>query len=295
MTRAQEQAIRRWYQWVMFTNPPAWRSYPSPDVMGLSFDARSVFNGSRTELLAEMSSKDPQGRQMVRLALPNQLSWGRHKMIRKVLEQEGAVCFSVPSGTRAAADIVPGTLELIAHHSTQEPFRAREELYRGVVRADTRLPARDRWGINLGYSRWERSERTAYFLSGFDRNERRLSYFFCELPPGAEPTTVAEAYEALKPESVKIAEEQKLKVIRQGDMFFIRQKKFKPDSDNTPTGADFLLGTNHMAQQTLREGRLLYVRGYIKHKPRGRRPDHAPIRLGRHWWICVKNTVPVVA
>ena len=45
------------------------------------------------------------------------------------------------------------------------------------------------------------------FLSGFDHNERRPSYFLCELPPGCTAGTLAEAYEALKPDGVRLAEQ----------------------------------------------------------------------------------------
>ena len=63
--------------------------------------------------------------------------------------------------------------------------------------------------------------RTAYFLSGFDSNETRPSYFFCELPPKVKPTTVAEAYDTLKPTAVRLAEEYGRDVKRQGDIFAV--------------------------------------------------------------------------
>lgn len=66
-----------------------------------------------------------------------------------------------------------------------------------------------------------RHSRKAYFLSGFDHNEPRPLYFFCELPKTAHPESVAQAYEDLKPDAVKLAEEMNRPVIRQGDIFAV--------------------------------------------------------------------------
>jgi hypothetical protein len=70
---------------------------------------------------------------------------------------------------------------------------------------------------------WEglNKRRWAYFLSGFDENETRPSYFFCELPAGVTPTTYDEALDALKPGAVKLAEQMQREVKRQGDIFAI--------------------------------------------------------------------------
>jgi hypothetical protein len=131
-----------------------------------------------------------------------------------------------------------------------------------------------------------------YFLSGFDVNEPGLSYFFCELQPGVTPTTVEEAYETLKPESVIKAEEAGRKIRRQGDMFFI----------SLPHGTVLegpiinwgqLHGTNHIAHEVIYHQGLTYARRLVKHAPRGRPRDHQSLHLGGHWHLCVKNTVPV--
>lgn len=62
--------------------------------------------------------------------------------------------------------------------------------------------------------------RKVKFLSGFDHGEPHLAYFFCEMPK-CDATTVAEAYEALKPDVVKLAEQMGRNVVRQGDIFAI--------------------------------------------------------------------------
>lgn len=62
--------------------------------------------------------------------------------------------------------------------------------------------------------------RKVKFLSGFDHGEPHLAYFFCELPK-CDATTVDEAYEALKPDTVKLAESMGRDVKRQGDIFAV--------------------------------------------------------------------------
>ena len=74
-------------------------------------------------------------------------------------------------------------------------------------------------GGDIGFNRSH--HRDTYFLSGFDHNEPRPLYFFCELPSSSHPTSVAEAYEDLKPEAVKLALEMGREVIRQGDIFAV--------------------------------------------------------------------------
>jgi len=170
-----------------------------------------------------------------------------------------------------------------------------------------------------GGSRWTavNRRRWAYFLSAFDQNEARPSYFFCELPPKVKPTTVNEALEMLKPGSVRLAEELGREVERQGDIFWIpmpeldtrdlknqgRYTRRKVESEivrwggnqKTFEGDPFVLSTNHTVTEQVRVGRLTYGRGVLRHEPDRRRPDHARIRLGdgKTWGLIVKNTVPV--
>jgi hypothetical protein len=140
--------------------------------------------------------------------------------------------------------------------------------------------------------------RWAYFLSGFDHNERRAVYFFCELPRGVHPTTVDEAYEDLKPDTVKIAEQMSRTIHRQGDIFAIEMRDLTK-RDLRARGARFekrgnLLRTNHEATEVayLPDGTTL-VRGTLWHNPAGRPPDHRRVTVGKSWHVVVKNTVPV--
>ena len=182
---------------------------------------------------------------------------------------------------------------------------------------------------SCGGSRKTRQQRTrtAYFLSGFDHNEPRPSYFFTELPPDARPRTIAEAYEALKPATVKLAEDLGRTVLRQGDQFFIempgldlRQLKkaggvhvrrgdglhhqqYQPDDAKDWQIPRFqrlvnedcwLHGTTHEATEVVRLGQAHYVRGIIRHVPERRTPDHVRLNLGRQsWWLNVPNRTPV--
>ena len=139
--------------------------------------------------------------------------------------------------------------------------------------------------------------RWAYFLSGFDHNEAHRSYFFCELPRGARPKTVAEAYEALKPETVKVAEQMGREVTRQGDIFALPTGLTRRELRQR--GATFdkraeLLGTNHTATEVANLGGLTLGRGCLYHRPSGRAPDHARRKIGdgKTWHVIVKNTVP---
>jgi hypothetical protein len=175
-------------------------------------------------------------------------------------------------------------------------------------------------------------ERTAYFLSGFDHNEPRPSYFFSELPPKARPKTVAEAYLSLKPDTVRMAEEMGRAVLRQGDQWFIEMpdltlRELKRDGGvhhkrggpgrehqlSQPEVIKFrwqiprfqrfinmdcwLHGTTHEATEVVRLGRLTYARGIVRHVPEQRRPDHIPLPLGdrKTWFLCIPNGTPTGA
>lgn len=75
----------------------------------------------------------------------------------------------------------------------------------------------------------------AYYISGYDKNETPPLYFMARLPHGVE--TLAEAIEALKPSSVKLAEAKGLEVLRQGDMFAI--PTIRSSGDLSALGAVF--------------------------------------------------------
>lgn len=223
---------------------------------------------------------------------------------------------------RMAQAIGPLTQEeMYRHDSVREHYKRRLE--RGDI---DELPP-EAWSIDAyvrhnecrgcsGRGRVrESARRTAYFLSGFDENERRPSYFFCELAPKARPTTVEEALESLKPDTVKLAESLGREVKRQGDIFAIpmptltlaqlkaqggthvrRPKLVEQDGRLTWSGPrPTLLGTNHEATEVVRVGKQTYARGTITHNPERRRPDHARTTIGKQWHLILKNTVPTGA
>lgn len=141
--------------------------------------------------------------------------------------------------------------------------------------------------------------RWAYYLSGFDENETRPSYFFAELPRGPKPTTVEEALDTLKPSSVRLAESMGREVARQGDVFAIPMpgvtlRELKK-LGGVLTRHGNLFGTNHEATDVVVVGDATYARGTIRHNPADRRPDHKRLTIGKTWHRMVKNTVPVAA
>ena len=143
--------------------------------------------------------------------------------------------------------------------------------------------------------------RRARFLSGFDANESTPSYFFCELPRTSKARTVQDAYDDLKPATVKTAESAGRAVARQGDIFAVPvptlDLRTLRRQGATVTRSAHILGTNHVATEVARIGNLTYARGILSHRPEGRRPDHRRVTLGnrRQWHLVLKNTVPVAA
>lgn len=163
--------------------------------------------------------------------------------------------------------------------------------------------------------------RWAYYLSGFDHEEGRPLYFFAELPRGAKPTTVAEAYEALKPEPVKMAEQMNRPVFRQGDIFGVPMETLDRKAlkalgarierramgllelepvmrEVRPANLPYVLNTNHTATEVAYlPGGVTLARGTMYHDPEGRRADHARRRIGdgKSWHVVIKNTVPITS
>lgn len=144
-----------------------------------------------------------------------------------------------------------------------------------------------------------RKTRTARYLSAFDENETRPSYFFCELPATSRASTIEQAYADLKPATVKTAEALGRDVKRQGDIYAVPVPTVTTASltkaGATRTKRGVIFGTNHVATETASVGRLTYARGTISHAPEGRRPDHKRLTIGKEWHLLVKNTVPVTA
>lgn len=211
-----------------------------------------------------------------------------------------------------------------------------ESLIRATVRVERWTKCRHkkacecytRWKDERGYYR--RVDRTAFFLSGFDHQEPRPLYFFCELAPtDPAPETIADAYQDLKPDAVKIAEAMGRRITRQGDIFAIETRMDRRTLRKM--GATFakrdgqieeeeyatenyrgepimmrryvqteppaiLLGTNHRATEsaTLPDG-TTFARGILWHRPEGRDADHRRQKMadGKAWHLIVKNTVPI--
>lgn len=234
---------------------------------------------------------------------------GHQALVRGAAQRSGLPTAIIPyEALRAAGvdrdSIVPVDIsqdrnEQIVHTSTTEP----DYYTSAVTQPDgstlyTWFTYRHWLGESLVKARVDK--RTAYFLSGFDMQERTPLYFFCELPRKARPTTIAEAYEVLKPQAVKLAESVGRPVYRQGDIFAIPMA-----SVDTRTlkraGAVIskrgpLLKTNHVATEVayLPDGTTL-VRGVLYHVPAWRDPDHARRSLGKGWHVVIKNTVPTAA
>jgi len=143
------------------------------------------------------------------------------------------------------------------------------------------------------------------FLSSFDYQEAQPLYFLCELPRTSKATTVEQAYEDLKPESVKEAESAGMEVERQGDIFAIptslttkQVRMLTPHRKGriVKRPKRGLLETNHTASEVMYAtyGRV-YARGLLYHAPGEHRPpDHARRKLGdgKTWHLLTKNTVP---
>lgn len=147
--------------------------------------------------------------------------------------------------------------------------------------------------------RWVRS--TASFLSAFDDQEPGFGlYFLAQLPEGAAPSTVAEAFEALKPADVREYEMHGSPygpVLRQGDVFAVPSIFGTRDLQGPSKRSEYVLGVNHLLTEVRvnAEG-ITYARGVMRHRPREtwRNPEHRSVKLGdgKQWFHLVRNTVP---
>ena len=140
--------------------------------------------------------------------------------------------------------------------------------------------------------------RWAYFVTAFDYNEPAPLWFMSELPRGVHPKTVAEAIDALKPDSVRDAETAGTPVIRQGDVFVIQEPALSErdlaDQGGTLVPFENVAGAwrepgrrgryindSHTATRVIRmpDG-TLFVRGILRHHPERRRADMWPVSCG---------------
>lgn len=158
-------------------------------------------------------------------------------------------------------------------------------------------------GDSLIYARIRGRRGQVKLLSSFDYQESGGLYFLCELPHRCPADTVEDAIEALKPESVKMAEEAGLTCTRQGDIFSIptdlttrEVKRLTPWGKGRIVRRPHVLGTNHTATNVMFATKdRVYARGTMYHDPEGwRGPDHARRRIGdgKTWHLLVRNTVP---
>lgn len=258
-------------------NPPTRRG------RGFSMRARSIWlDDNYASLPAEgiiaafMRSGVDDKIPLLRMGLPNELSIIRWREVYSIAESMGVQVVVIPGRVLDRSDIVRPSIVLIDSEKRPARFRPPQQLIKATVRP------------------WSSRAREAYFMSGYDLRERGLSYFFCELQPDAQPRTVEEAYQSLKPESVLRAEAQKRKILRQGDMFFIRMQGEEGPDRGIIRHQLRLFDTNHFVSEGGWREEVLMVRGRVTHNPAGRRRDHRPLILpGRDWWIAVRNTVPV--
>lgn len=273
--------IEAWVDWAFDRERPYYERIPRGirDTRGLLFSPSGIeyTGGEGTAVRVERTRDGETGIPLARMRLPNQLTEFRWDEIYRALRKAGVPVFVIPRAVLENADIRTKSIEVIHSEARRRFARPPHQVIRATVAP-----------------RWTRKPREAYFLSGYDSNEKGLSYFFCELPSAARPTTVEEAYQALQPESVLRARAQRRKIMRQGDMFFIQVRGEEgPPDDRIATEAR-LFDTNHFVSELARHNGLVMVRGKVFHNPFGRRPDHKPLRLpGRGWWIAVRNTVPV--
>lgn len=162
------------------------------------------------------------------------------------------------------------------------------------------------------------------YLFDIDQNEIEHKIFNPFLATvNGKPKTIKEAYEMLKPKEVVQAEKKGLKVLRQGEWFFIKTKapKIRKLSDKEklvilgvqrfnnaadmigvkkdekkankllegiPKQGNIQAGTSrpNTVQRLLKQGKTTYASGLVKHTGR----EHKDLNLGKDWYIVVPNT-----
>lgn len=250
------------------------------------------------------------------------VSTTRHQgLVRDACHRSGLPVMIVPFTVLGAAGIAPDSIEPVeitsdrfdwtTHHAddlAEVPRTWRSSARQTADGCWTWDTARHRLGESLFRAAYthgvdretgRRLTGSAYFLSAFDHQESRPHYFLCELPAKAVPSSVAEAFEALKPAPV-IEAEAACTVTRQGDVFAVpvelttRQVHKRGKSQRRGV----LLDLSHEASEVVQaDDGTTYARGCLHHAPVGwdRVPEHRRQRMGdgRQWHVIVKNTVPV--
>ncbi|MFA5276494.1 MAG: hypothetical protein WC417_06360 [Candidatus Omnitrophota bacterium] len=118
-----------------------------------------------------------------------------------------------------------------------------------------------------------------YYICGMDEG----SYFVSQLP--RKVTTISGAYKMLKPYKVQQAEKDGLRVIRQGEWFFIprpdikiKEKQFVK-SGTLPRENE--QSNKHICTRLFKSKGRFYAKGICRHyRANGRKGDHRPLKLG---------------
>lgn len=227
---------------------------------------------------------------------------------------EDAVWSRVIDGAAYQGGHIPGRPELTLQrriqgyrHFTAFPIDPPDQVIQVFVRPWRRIE-RDPEGNwfwiehrhRLGDSVFRAKAHGAYrtFVSSFDYQETNPLYFLAELPWNAKVASVDEAIASLAPPIVRQAREQKRAVKRQGDIFAIPTELSTADVRARTTGTCIrmqgVLGTDHVVtEQYVGKHGVTYARGWMHHKPPGRRGDHMRVHLsGKVWHLIVPNAVP---
>ena len=126
------------------------------------------------------------------------------------------------------------------------------------------------------------------FLSSIDEQEgwRMRAYFLCLLPKPV--ASIEDAFDSLVPDEVRNAKESGIEVRRQGDIFLLAARHSTREIHVPTEHHAQLFNTTHVATEVRVNG-AVYVRGTLRHQPDGRHSQHRMLRLGRSWWIAIKN------
>jgi hypothetical protein len=130
-----------------------------------------------------------------------------------------------------------------------------------------------------------------HYLSGIDHNEpwRLRSYFLCLLPKLV--SSIADAYDCLKPSAVRKAESVGLEIRRQGDVFLapVTKGEWNPmlrfGRDRLAKDYRLWEGTHEASRALIADGRV-FVTGKLTHARR----QHRTLYCKGQWYEAFKNT-----
>lgn len=250
------------------------------------------------------------------------VSTTRHQgIIRGACERTGLPMLIVPFSCLSEAridpesitpiDIQPARMDTIEHHARTQDEVPETHRWNAHQLPDGRwtwATYRHWLGASVFRASYIPANRTASpaqdatamacFLSAFDEQESRPHYFLCELPQGAEPATVGQAMQALKPPEVITAESAGLACTRQGDVFAIPAALTTRQLPRKRERGAHVLHLSHKATEVrVTDDGTTYARGILRHAPAQswRAPEHKRQPMGdrKTWHQLVKNTVPI--